>query len=97
MLSVQGWDSSAPPVLNVPTAALDAWQIQRGATEQGDRFGLTFAQAARGDLAVVLLALSCMAEEHMPNSWKRVLCGSGLTGLIAIDLSRANPRQLPSR
>ena len=30
------------------------------------------------------------------SSWNRVLCGSGLIGLIAIDRSRANPKQLPS-
>jgi hypothetical protein len=49
--------ADAPPRLNVAAEALDARQIERGATQQGDRLGLALGGCA-GDLAVCLFAFT---------------------------------------
>ena len=54
-----------PPALDVASAVLDAGQPQGRTTEQRDGFGFAFPQAARGALAVGLLAFGGVAEQHV--------------------------------
>src|SRR5258706_2404407 len=63
----------APPRLDVAAAVLDTRQIKRGAAQERDCFGLTLAEAARGLLAVGLLAFRGVTEPHVRQFVKRRL------------------------
>ena len=54
-----------PPALDVAPTLGDAGEIKRGTTQQRDRLGLAFTLVAGRDLAVGLLALGGMPEQHM--------------------------------
>ena len=55
---------------DVAAAVLDTRQIQRRAAQHRDRLRLTLAQVPRRQLAVVLVALRCMAEKNVPDFMK---------------------------
>ena len=64
------------PVVNVATTALDAGQVQRRQTKQGDRFGFTFAEITQSQFAVVQCAFAGVAEQYVGQFVKSRFCAA---------------------